>query len=343
MRNVKDRSLIMKQILGTIAVPVIIWFIMEIIDITVADTHVVGNLIDLKNLLRALITSFCFALAINTNLTLGRMDLSLGAQMYLGVIFGGNLALSLKLGGIGVLVFSIVIGALSGLLVGYIFVKIKILPMVLGLGMTLIYETLSFSSFKQQGLMLFGKSNIEILSNVFFIVIVAIVIGLMMTYLFQYSIFGYRRRAIRGSQRLASDSGINIYKNCVISYVVAGGLVAVAGVFATAYSGSLTPVIGMDSNGSVFVNMFPMFLGMWIGSFARNQIIGVFAGALSIQFLKIGLSKLGMDPAYQTIIVYLLWLLFTIYRINWSKVAYAKNRKLRQTEARRMRLTLEKA
>lgn len=338
MSNVTNKKLLMKQIFGTIAVPITIWIIMEIIVLNLVDTHVVGNLIDVKNLLRALITSFCFALAINTNLMLGRMDLSLGAQMYLGVIFGGNLALRLNLGGVGVLVLSIIIGAISGLVVGYIFVKLKILPMVLGLGMTLVYETISFSSFNQQGLMLFGKPNIEILSNVVFIILIAALVGLFMTYLFQFSIFGYRRRAIKGSQRLASDSSININKNCVVSYLIAGGLAAAAGVFATAYSGTLIPVIGMESNSSVFVNMFPMFLGMWIGSFARNQVVGVFAGALSIQFLKVGLSKLGMDPAYQTIIVYLLWLLFTVYRLNWPKVTYAKKRKIRQMQARQLRL-----
>ncbi len=338
--EMKKNNLKFKQIVGTIAVPIAVWLIMETVDLSVSGVHLIGNMVDIKNLLRALITSFCFALAINSNLTLGRMDLSLGSQMYLGVIFGGNIALSMNLGGIGVLIFSIVFGALGGFLVGVLFVKLRILPMVLGLGMTLIYETLSFSSYNQQGLMLFGKPNVGVLSNVGFIAVIAVIVGVAVTYLFQYSIFGYRRRAIRGSQRLASDSGINIYRNCVKCYILAGGLAGIAGVFSTAYLGTLVPVIGMSSNSSVFVNIFPMVLGMWIGSYARNPVVGVFAGALSLQFLTIGLSKLGMDPAYQTIIRYLLWLVFSVYNLNAWRFEYAKKRKLRQEEARKMRFAL---
>ena len=47
----------------------------------------------------------------------------------------------------------------------------------------------------------------------------------------QLSVFGYKRRAIRGNQKLAVDSGINIYINCLICYAMAGALVAVSGVF----------------------------------------------------------------------------------------------------------------
>lgn len=49
---------------------------------------------------------------------------------------------------------------------------------------------------------------------------------LVMTYLFQYSGFGYNRRAIQGNQKLAHDAGINIYKNAFLCYVAAGALVA---------------------------------------------------------------------------------------------------------------------
>lgn len=81
---------------------------------------------------------------------------------------------------------------------------------------------------------------------------------LVMTYLFQYSGFGYNRRAIQGNQKLAHDAGINIYKNAFLCYVAAGALVAIAGVFDTAYKSSLVPVLGMNSNSTVFANMFPM-------------------------------------------------------------------------------------
>ena len=73
--------------------------------------------------------------------------------------------------------------------------------------------------YNQQGLNLFGKPGVSILSNWGFIIVVTLLVMLVMTYLFQYSGFGYNRRAIQGNQKLAHDAGINIYKNAFpVSY-----------------------------------------------------------------------------------------------------------------------------
>ena len=126
-----------------------------------------------------------------------------------------------------------------GCFTGILFINLRILPMVLGLGISLVYECMSFSMYDQQGLNLFGKNGVAILSDKVFIVVVALLVIGVMTYMFQYSSFGYNRRAIQGNQKLANDSGINIYVNAVLCYTLAGALVAVAGVFDTAYKSNL--------------------------------------------------------------------------------------------------------
>jgi ribose/xylose/arabinose/galactoside ABC-type transport system permease subunit len=312
---------------------------MEFLDRSVSGVDVIANMADLKNLSRSLVTAFCFALALNCNLPSGRMDLSAGSQMYLACIFGGNLALSYNLGGGGVLVFSIIIGAISGLAVGLVFIKLRILPMVLGIGMTLVYECISFAAYRQQGLMLFGKSGVGILSNIVFIVLVLVIIIAVITYLFQYSKFGYERRAIQGNQKISSDSGINIFINCVICYTLAGALVAVAGVFDTAFKGSMVPVLGMSSNGSVFSNMFPMFIGIWLSKFS-NPVVGILTSCLSVKILTTGLSKLNLDGSLQTCILFTIFLLFMIYRMNEDKIQYTKNRRTRKALAVKTRKEL---
>lgn len=335
MEAKKNRRLI--GILKLIALPVIVFIVCEILTMSIAGTHVINNMADLKALLRTLLTSYCFALALNCNLTSGRMDLSAGAQMYMGCIFGGNIALTLGLGGFGVLLLSMVVGAICGLIVGIFFVNMRILPMVLGIGMTLIFECFSFGAYNQQGLMLYGKAGVGILSEVSFILIIAAVIVLVMTFLFQYTAFGYKRRAIQGNQKLSSDSGINIFTNCIQCYVLAGALVAAAGVFDTAYKGTLTPVMGMSSNGSVFSNMFPLFLGIFLGDFVGNPIMGVLMGALSVKLLSQGLSKLALEGSISNIIIYSLFLLFMIYRMNAHRIPYAKAKRARIQQAQAMR------
>ena len=328
--NMKDTLI---HLAKAIAVPLIVWLIMELIDRSAVGMGVINNMADIKTLFRNLISSLAFALAISTNLQCGRMDLSMGAQMYAGVIFGGNIAMMLGFHGIGVLLFSMVIGGLCGLLIGTLFVNLRILPMVLGLGMTLVFECICFAINKQQGVILFGQPGMEILSNITFIIIVTAAVVPISHYLFQFSKYGFRYRAIQGSQKLAADAGINIFTNCVLSYVIAGVLVACAGVFMTAYNGSLAPVLGMSSNGQVFTNMFPMVLGAWIGGMCNNREIGVLMGAVSVNLLIMGLAKLGVSSSVQNVIVYSLFLAFVVYNTNKHKIAYAKARKARKALA----------
>lgn len=328
MKSNRTKDLLIR-IAKAAAVPLIAWAIMQVIDMAFAGMGVINNAADVKTLFRNLISSLAFALAIGANLNCGRMDLSLGAQMYAGVIFGGNIALMFHLGGIGVLLLSMVVGGICGLVIGFVFIKLRILPMVLGLGMTLVFECVCFAINNQQGVILFGKPGVDILSNITFVIIVSAAIVLAAYYLFQLSSFGFKYRAIQGSQKLAADAGINIYSNCVLCYVIAGVLVACAGVFTTIYQGNLTPVLGMSSNGKVFTNMFPMVLGTWIGLLCHNRELGILMGSVTVNIIILGLTKLGLSSSVQNVVVYALFLIFVIYNTNSSKIAYHKARKAR--------------
>lgn len=316
-----------------ICFPVAVAIIMNVINIVFSGVWTISTSADLKAFFRLVVMTLCYALALNSNFALGRMDMSAGSQMYVGCIIGGNIALSLNLGGIGVLVFSTVVGGLAGIIVGFLFVRLRVLPMILGLGMALIYETLSFAVNNQQGLMLFGRDGMSILSQTWFITLCLIGVIFLITFLFQNSLFGYRRRAISGNQRLAGDFGINIYTNCIGCYLLGGCLAAFAGVFQVAYNGSLAPALSLSTKATVFNYMFPMMVGIWLGEVCGNSAFGMLCGSIAVALVKYGLAKFAMDADVQALIIAILWLLFMIYRFNWKKVAYYKNRKLRKAEA----------
>ena len=321
-QSFKRDHILLYNALFTVAVPVAVWLVMELLNLAFCGVHTLNSVIDYTTLMRNLVTSFCFALGLNCNLPVGRMDTSTGSQMYLACILGGNLALSLNLGGVGVLAFSMIVGMLAGGFVGVLFVNLRILPMVLGLGISLVYECISFSMYNQQGLNLFGKQGVDILSNWGFIIAVMLIIIV-----------------IQGNQKLANDAGINIYINAVLCYIAAGALVAIAGVFDTAYKSNLVPVLGMSSNSTVFANMFPMAVGVWLAK-KSNPVIGIVAGSLSVQLLIIGLSKftmIGVSDYLQTCIRYSIWLLFMIYRMNEDKISLMKERRARVALARATR------
>ena len=326
-----------KGILKMISLPVVVYLIMNTIDLIATGNGVISSSTDLRALFRNILTTFSFALAINCNLRVGRMDLSLGSQMYLACIFGGNLALMMGLGGIGVLVFSVVLGLLTGFVVGVLYVQTRILPMIFGIGMSLIFECISFGVFNQQGLMLFGKPGVSILSEIWFVIAVVVLLIFIMTFMFQYSSFGYKGRAVQGNQRLASDAGVNIYVNCIISYTLAGALAACSGVFNTAFMGTLTPVLDMGSNGMFFGSMFPMFVGTWLGAFMGNPVAGVLCGTISVRLLGLGLAKLSLEGTIQNVIIFSLFLIFMIARDNMKKFSYHRRRRARIALAKKTR------
>ena len=338
-QDFRKKHVLLMNTLFTVAVPLTVWLVMELLDYSTTGLHTMNSMVDWTTLMRNLVSSFCFALGLNCNMALGRMDTSTGSQMFLACILGGNLALTLNLGGVGVLVFSMLLGMAAGAFVGFLFINLRILPMVLGLGISLVYECISFSANNQQGLNLFGKPGVSILSNRVFIIAVTVLIMVVMTYLFQYSPFGYKRRAIQGNQKLANDAGINIYVNALLCYTAAGALVAVAGVFDTAYKSNLVPVLGMNSNSTVFSNMFPMAVGLWLAK-KSNPVIGILAGSLSVQFLVLGLAKftnIGMSDYMQTCIKYMVWLVFMIYRMNEDKIQLTKDKRARVALAKATR------
>ena len=164
-QSFKKKHVLLMNAAFTVAIPAAVWLIMELLNLAFCGVHTLNSTVDYTTLMRNLVTSFCFALGLNCNLPVGRMDTSTGSQMYLACIIGGNIALSLNLGGVGVLVFSMLFGMLAGGFVGFLFINMRILPMVLGLGISLVYECISFSMYNQQGLNLFGKPGVSILSN----------------------------------------------------------------------------------------------------------------------------------------------------------------------------------
>lgn len=95
----------------------------------------------------------------------------------------------------------------------------------------------------------------------------------------------------------------------------------------------------MNSNSTVFANMFPMAVGVWLAK-KSNPVVGILAGSLSVQFLILGLAKftaIGVSDYMQTCIKYSVWLIFMIYRMNEDKFDHIKAKHARIALARKIR------
>ena len=279
----------LKSILITAAFPVGMFIIMDILCLITQHRQVFVSILDIQNFVRATCISACTALALSLNLSNGRFDLSLGGQRLAAAIIGGNIAINLGLGTVGVLVFALAFGLIFGAVVGLFFVWFRTPAMVLGVGFCLIYECVAFVGSKSEGLKLYSAPNVRGLSNMYVCIAVLAVILVLFLVLIKYTKFGYHMRAIGGSQKIAHNRGINVFFHAIYCYTFAGGAIAMAGIFDAAYTGSMAAAVGMTSNSVIMTNCFPMYLGKFIGRYT-NEAIGVLISSMTIKIFQSGLS-----------------------------------------------------
>ena len=321
-----------KNVLFTIAFPIVMYIIMEAIVYAAKGTHVITSMLDVKSIIRNAGMAAMIAFALSFNLGSGRIDLSLGAQRLAGTIIGGVIALKLGLSGVWLMIFAIIFGALFGFLTGLMFVTFRVPPIVLGIGMGLIIEVIPYVATKGVGLNLFGKPNVAVLSETWFIVTVVIIVGIVIYLLLNKTRFGYELNAIQGSQLISQNSGIKIFKHTVLCYTFAGALVCIAGVMAASYSTTLSASMGLTSSAVVMGNMFPMILGQYIGR-KSNSSIGIIVAALTIRIFVYGLTLLEFSEANASVFNMLFFVGFLIFLANEDTFKKKKAEKARIEEA----------
>lgn len=328
-----------KDILITLLVPLVIYAVMEGLCLAVKGRHLISTMLDIKTLVRLSGVSALAAFALSFNLSCGRMDLSLGAQRLAGTILGGLIALSLGLSGIWFMVFAFVFGALFGILTGLTFIATRVPPMVLGVGLGLVWECVPYVTSQGKGLDMFGVAGMEILTTTPFIIATVIFFAVIVSVLMNSTVYGYQMRAIQGSQYIARNSGINIFRHAVWCYALAGGFVCIAGAMEASYSTQMGATLGLASNGPVLGNMFPMMLGGYMGR-RTNQATGIIVASVSLKLLTYGLTILELSEANANVVNMTLFILFLVFLANKD---YFSNKKAQKQRILLAQATLQRA
>lgn len=132
--------------------------------------------------------------------------------------------------------------------------------------------------------------------------IVLVIIGvLVVTYSFitQKTVFGRNVYAMGGNLQAAILSGVNTRRMNFMIFVNIGLLSAVAGIVTTSKAGAASALAGqgyeLDAIAACFIGGTSVYGGV-------GRVSGVIVGALIMGVLNMGLSILGVDPAWQQVI-----------------------------------------
>lgn len=296
---------------------------------------------DLNIILYNTVYSGFIALALSYNLTSGRFDFSVGSVLLLSVIAGGNLAKELDLGPVPMLLICILIGMVCGLISGIIYITLKLPPMVSSLGVAMVYEAIGFTIKNGKGVRLMTDFDLLIWSEPKYSIILIVVVLAILIYLLNFTKFGYNCRSLQTGQKNAVEVGVNEKTNSVVCYIIAGAMMACAGVIFLCKNGMVAPKAGLGSSSYMMSAFLPMFIGQALAKHSDRNI-GTIIGAFIQACLTSGLINLGCGSSLKTVLDGVVVLLFLVYTSNSYKVGVHKMWKDKRSVALAQMAALQK-
>ena len=313
---------ILKNSIMMVVIPVITYFIFFILtELKGVEGFGVGT--DLVVIFRNTVYTGFIALAVSYNLTSGRFDFSVGATLILATTIASMLTLQYNLGALEMLILALFFGGLLGGIGGYIYTLLRLPPMVVSLGVAMIYEAIGFLISGGSGVKLIGRNDLLIWAHNPYVYLLCAVIVFVLYIILNYTKFGYNTNSLRTGQELAVNVGVNEKINTIMCYVIAGVCLGAAGVINLSILGTVVPKLSLASAAYVQSAFMPMFIGGLLAKyFDRN--VGVIMGSLTQSIIYAGIGKLGVPSAWQSVITGVIVLIFFAYAFNAYRIAEYK-------------------
>lgn len=259
-----------------------------------------GRFLSAANMISVLtgsVTSTFVAIAFCFLITMGVMDLSLGAIMILASNFGGILAVHLGLGYWGLIPGAIIVSVCLMAFNMSTMWKMHIPPWIFGLGIAMVYEAIGtiYNAMQINA----GKQSVALGTicrelgappwNV-----VVLILGILAAYIvFNKTSAGFNLRAMGSNSAVAKMMGVNLGKTVLTSGLIAGVFVGLAAAVNLSYGGKVTPVSGLNSIASIFIPLAAFLLASTLSAFF-NIAIGTAISAFIITSIFNVLTLLGV-------------------------------------------------
>ena len=198
--------------------------------------------------------------------------------------------------------------------------SLKIPPIITSLGVTLIYEGVTFTVTSGKYVMdeVRNPSMTAFAGNWYFPAILIVVVLALMIYLFDHTRFGYDYKALQSGQKVAVNTGIREVPNALLCYVICGALMGLVGFLNAARSSNINGgALNFGSIGIMFTAFLPMFIGGYIGRFSNDKL-GYFLAAVCMSMLNSTFAAFSneISASMQSIINAVLLVVFLIYLNN---------------------------
>ena len=312
-----------RRVIGTLAIPCIVAAVLLIL-CAIGGRSMIANRTSFNYFVQYSAIVMITTMALSVNLNSGRFDFSLGSMAVLSSVLAAKTTVLITKGGAGsavvMLALGILFGAVLGLASGALYVSLKIPPIIISLGVTLIFEGITFTVTSGKYVMdeVRNPSMTAFAGNWYYPAILIAATLALMIFLFDHTRFGYEYKALQSGQKVAVNTGIREIPNALFCYVICGALMGVVGFLSAARSSNINGgSLNFGSIGIMFTAFLPMFIGGYIGRFSNDKF-GYLLAALCMSMLNSTFAAFSneISASMQSIINAVLLVLFLIYLNN---------------------------
>jgi ribose transport system permease protein len=281
-----------------------------------------------KNIFSQITTNTILAVGMTFVILIGGIDLSVGAVMVLSAIAAAStvkseslslwLAVTLSvLAGMGV-------GALSGLLNGWVSENWKLPSFIVTMGMLnvargtakLVTDARTIYGLPQE-VRDFGLGTVvgDVIPLIFVVALAMVIIG---QFVLRWTVFGRMLLAVGNNEETVRLSGKNTKLIKTLAFTICGWCAGVAGVIFMARVGSVMPIAGegaeLDAIAAVIIGGTSLFGG-------KGSFVDTFIGACIIGILNNGLVLLGLRDFHRQVVTGIVIVLAVILDTYRARVA----------------------
>jgi methyl-galactoside transport system permease protein len=274
-----------------------------------------------KNILTQSSVRMIIALGVGGIIVTRGTDLSAGRQVGLAAVISATLLQALgnpskAFPGLEplplpvVILIVVIIGAVLGLLNGWVVSVLQVTPFIATLGMMIIVYGINSLYFDYVGATpiasfaekytKFAQGSIQLGGlNIPYLIIYAVIAIILVWTLWNKTIFGKNMFAIGGNPEAAEVSGVNVTRYMMRVYILSGVFYAFGGFLEAGRIGSATNNLGnmyeLDAIAACVVGGVSFSGGV-------GSIGGVVMGVLTFTVINYGLTYIGVNPYWQYII-----------------------------------------
>ena len=232
-------------------------------------------------------------------MVMGMFDFSIGANIMLSAIVGCVFATRFGMGYAGLIIGSILTGALVGFLNGFFYVRLRIPSMIVTTGLALIYE--SVANYIAGGVEQTLPSNLRAFGQMPGNLILAVLAFIVAYLLLNYTKIGTYTYAIGSNEFVAKNMGINVNFYKVLAFMISGAFLGTMAILTISYGSSMVAVTGMASMSRNFVPTMGCFFGVAFKKYGM-PLPAIIIGEFVINIIFFGFIALGAPTAIQDVI-----------------------------------------